>query len=134
MGEEGEGEGKRERERGRERGTHLGDPNSGDHRLQTLGHHGERERWEREREVAAPEKLNERKRPGGGGRAHGGRGARDGLGRTGQAGSHRGSKPTTHTTTNRNLITNRNPKRNETNTRLTTTSDKEICFSMMQHP
>jgi hypothetical protein len=41
-GEEGKGEGKRER--GRERGTHLGDPNSGDHRLQTLGHHGERER------------------------------------------------------------------------------------------
>jgi hypothetical protein len=38
----------REREREMEgEGTggeaHLGDPNSGDHRLQTLGHHGERE-------------------------------------------------------------------------------------------
>jgi hypothetical protein len=43
--EEREGEGKREGER--ERGAHLGDPNSGDHRLQDLGHHGERERWER---------------------------------------------------------------------------------------
>jgi hypothetical protein len=51
--------------------THLGDPNSGDDRLQTLGHHGEgeRERWEREREVTAREKSNERKRLGGGGRA-----------------------------------------------------------------
>jgi hypothetical protein len=55
----------------------------------------------------------------------------DGLGR---AGSHRGSKPTTRTDTNRNPITNRNPKRDDTNMRLTTTSDKKICFSMMQHP
>jgi hypothetical protein len=46
--EEGEGEGKGERERGRGRGAHLRDPNSSDHRLQDLGHHGERERWERE--------------------------------------------------------------------------------------
>jgi hypothetical protein len=29
---------------------------------------------------------------------------------------------------------NRNPKWDETNTRLTTTLDKEICFSMMQLP
>jgi hypothetical protein len=42
----------------------------------------------------------------------------------GRAGSHRGSKPTTRTTTNLNPIVNRNLKRNETNTRLTTTSDK----------
>jgi hypothetical protein len=28
---------------------------------------------------------------------------------------------------------NRNPKRGETNTRLNTTSDKEMCFGMMQH-
>jgi hypothetical protein len=52
----------------------------------------------------------------------------------GRAGPHRGSKPTTRTTTNRNPIANRNPKRDETNMRLTTISDKEICFSMMQHP
>jgi ribosomal protein L15 len=66
------------------------------------------------------------------GRAHlEGRGRQ---GRAGRAGSHRGSKPTTRTTTNQNPIANRNPKRDETNTRLTTTSDKEIYFSMMQHP
>jgi hypothetical protein len=65
------------------------------------------------------------------GRAGGARGARAGPGR---AGPLRGSKPTTRMTTKRNPIANRNPKRNETNTRLTTTSDKEICFSMMQHP
>jgi hypothetical protein len=33
-----------EREKGRGREIHLGDPNFGDHRLQTLGHHGGRER------------------------------------------------------------------------------------------
>jgi hypothetical protein len=32
-----------EEERERERGAHLGDPNSGDHRIQNLGHHEERE-------------------------------------------------------------------------------------------
>jgi hypothetical protein len=39
------GGGGRERGRGKGRGgeAHLGDPNSGDHRLQTLGHHRERE-------------------------------------------------------------------------------------------
>jgi hypothetical protein len=47
---EQEGEGKeREREKGRGGETHLGDPNSGHHRLQTLGHHGERERGGRGR-------------------------------------------------------------------------------------
>jgi hypothetical protein len=61
VGERGSGTG-----RGGE--AHLGDPNSSDHRLQTLGHHGERER---EREVIAWEKSNERKGSGGGGRAHG---------------------------------------------------------------
>jgi ribosomal protein L15 len=95
----------------------------------------ERGRWEREREVAAREKSNERKRLGGGGwGAHGGRGARGTRAGLGQAGSHCGSKSTTRTTTNRNPIANQNPKRNETNMRLTTTSDKEIFFSMMQHP
>jgi hypothetical protein len=39
---------------------------------------------------------------------------RAGLGR---AGPHRGSKPTARTTTKRSPIANRNPKRNETNTR-----------------
>jgi hypothetical protein len=63
--------------------THLRDTNSSDHRLQTLGHHEERERWKREREVTAWEKSNERKRSGGGG-ARMGRagGARAGPGRT----------------------------------------------------
>jgi hypothetical protein len=40
----------REREREREGEAHLGDPNSSDHCLQTLGHHGEREREVREGE------------------------------------------------------------------------------------
>jgi hypothetical protein len=70
------------------------------------------------------------------GRAGGAWGARAGMGRAGlgRAGPPRGSKPTTCTTTKRNPIANRNPKRDETNSRLTTTSDKEKCFSMMQHP
>jgi hypothetical protein len=61
------------------------------------------------------------------GRAGGARGARAGPGRDGP---HRGSKLTTRTTTKRNPITNRNPKRNETNTQLNTTSDQE---NMLQH-
>jgi hypothetical protein len=125
--EEREGEGEREREGE----AHLGDPNSGDHRLQTLGHHGERERGGRGR-LLRGRKSNERKTPGGRAYGAGARGP-DWAG-PGQAWPHRGSKPTTHTTTNRNPIANRNPKRDETNTRLTTTSDKEKCFSMMQHP
>jgi hypothetical protein len=70
------------------------------------------------------------------GRAGGARGARAGPDRAGlgRARPHRGSKPTTRTTTNQNPIVNQNPKWDETNTRLTTTSDKKICFSMMQHP
>jgi hypothetical protein len=50
---EGEGVGERRKKRkGREReeGTHHRDPNSGDQRLQNLGHHGE-ERGGREREL-----------------------------------------------------------------------------------
>jgi hypothetical protein len=44
------GRGRRQRERqGRGGETHLGDLNSSDHRLQTLGHHGERERGGRGR-------------------------------------------------------------------------------------
>jgi hypothetical protein len=42
-GRTGEERGGGEEERERERGAHLGDPNSGDHRIQNLGHHEERE-------------------------------------------------------------------------------------------
>jgi hypothetical protein len=41
-----------------------------------------------------------------------------------------GQKPTTHATTDRNPIANRNSKRDETNTRLNTTSDK---INMLRH-
>jgi hypothetical protein len=53
-----------------------------DHRPQNLGHHGERERWEREGGYCAGE-LNEGKRPGEGahGEGMGARGARAELGR-----------------------------------------------------
>jgi hypothetical protein len=44
----------RERRR-QERIAHLGDPNSGDHCLQNLGHHGEGEREVGEEEVVARE-------------------------------------------------------------------------------
>jgi hypothetical protein len=72
------------------------------------------------------------------GRAGGARGARAGLGRTGsgwaglgQAVTHRGSKPTTHTTTKRNPIVN---QKSEMGRDEHATSDKEMCFGMMQHP
>jgi hypothetical protein len=107
--EEREGEGERE---GKGRGkTHLRGSKLRRSRLQTLGHHGERERWKRDREVTAREKSNE-PNGSGGRRARGPDWAR--LGRTGP---HRGSKPTTRTTIKQNPIANRNPKRNETNTR-----------------
>jgi hypothetical protein len=111
--EEGEGKGKREGER--ERGAHLGDPNSGDHRLQDLGHHGERERVGRE--VAAREKSNERKRPGEGARmgrarAPGVRGPSwAGPGRAG-SGCTAGQNPVARTTTDRK-INSRNRNRNK---------------------
>jgi hypothetical protein len=44
--EEERGGGGEERE-GAGRGANLGDPNSGNHRLQDLGYHVERERWRR---------------------------------------------------------------------------------------
>jgi hypothetical protein len=86
-------------------------------------------------------KSNETKGLGGGG-AHGegrgARGARAGPGRTGpgwaglgQAVTHRGSKPTTRTTTKRNPIAN---QKSETGRDEHATSDKEMCFGMMQHP
>jgi hypothetical protein len=53
---EGEGEGKRERERERERGGELTlGSKSGDHRLQNLGHHREREGGGGERGCCAGE-------------------------------------------------------------------------------
>jgi hypothetical protein len=53
--EEREGEGEKE---GKGRGkTHLRGSKLRRSRLQTLGHHGERESWKREREVTALEKI-----------------------------------------------------------------------------
>jgi hypothetical protein len=119
----------REREREREseekggEGSSPRGSNSGDHRLQNLGHHGrERVREMGEREIAARDKSNEANGSRGGG-AHGvgrgARGARAGPGRTepGWVGSHHGSKPTTRTTIKWKSIANQNPKQNETNTR-----------------
>jgi hypothetical protein len=75
--------------------------------------------------------MRERERRG---RAHGGcRGSRGapgqvgpGWARSGRAGLGHGTgqKPTTHETTDRTPIAKRNLKRDETNTRLNTTSDK----------
>jgi hypothetical protein len=71
--EEGEGEGKREgeRERGRGEGSSPRGSNSGDHRLRDLGHHGERERCERERLLCGRNQMRE-KDQGRGARAWGG--------------------------------------------------------------
>jgi hypothetical protein len=77
-GEEGEGE-EREREREGEGKTHLRGSKFRRSRLQTLGHHGERERWKREREVTAWEKSNETNGSGGG-RGRQGRAGRTGPG------------------------------------------------------
>jgi hypothetical protein len=111
-------------------------PNSGDCRLQTLGHHGEREVGEGEGGCCAGN-PNERGRGGGGAHGEGG-GA---LGARGpdwaepsRAGSHRGSKPRgTHNHRLEDRFANRSPKWGETNTQLNTASDKEMCFGMMQH-
>jgi hypothetical protein len=65
------------------------------------------------------------------GRARGARGPRAGLGQTGPDWAGLG-----HSVGRTPIgipIANRNPNRDETNTRLNTTSDKEICFDMMQH-
>jgi hypothetical protein len=98
------------RGRGQGRGAHLGDPNSGDHHLQDLGNHGERERGGRE--VAAREKSNERKRPGEGG-ARMGRAWALGARRPGWAGLHCGSKSRgMHNHRSENQFTKQKPKRN----------------------
>jgi hypothetical protein len=91
-------------------------PSTGSH----LGQGGRREVGEREREVAAREKKNEREKRGG--RAWG-----EGAPRVrARAGLDRGPsrKSTTRTTTNRNPIANQNPKRGETDARFNTASDK----------
>jgi hypothetical protein len=87
------------------------------------------ERWERgEREIGGgccAGKTNDIEREGRG--VHGGwgaRGARPGPGRG------PGQRPTTHATTYRKPPTNRNPKRDETNTRLNMTSEKR---NMLRH-
>jgi hypothetical protein len=71
---------------------------------------------------------------GGGAGVPGARRARAGLSwaRLGRAGLGHvvGQNPTTRTTTDRNPIAKRNPKRDEANTRLNTTSDKR---NMPQH-
>ena len=74
--------------------------------------------------------LNEGKRDKGRGRVHGGgAGALGARGpRLGRAGLGRtvGQNPVARTTTDRNPIVNRNPEQDEANTRLNTTSNKEI--------
>jgi hypothetical protein len=63
--------------------------------------------------------MREREGEGGGAHGGGGMGARGTRGVPGRAGLGRGPgrKPTTHTTTNRKLIANRNPKRGEADAR-----------------
>jgi hypothetical protein len=69
------------------------------------------------------------------GRGRGARGARAGPGQIGPGWARLGHttdpKPTTHTTTKRNPIAN---QKSETRRDKHATSDKEMCFGMMQHP
>jgi hypothetical protein len=91
-----------------------------------------RERWKREREVAAREiQMREGEEEGRmGGWAPGAR--RAGLGRTGPL---RGSKPTTRTTQSETHDTGSNREsKTETERDEHAISDKEMCFGMMQHP
>jgi hypothetical protein len=91
-------------------------------------------------DVAAREKLNEGKGREGRGHAHGeGQGAKGTRARAGPSwarpgrvglGRVAGQNPTTRTTTDRSPITNRNPKQDEANTRLNTTSEKR---NMLRH-
>jgi hypothetical protein len=117
--------GGRRRERGR--GELTSGSKSGDHRLQNLGHHGERERWRRGGCCAG--KSNERKGGGrmGRGRAPRARGLeRAGWAGLGRAGSRRGAK--THDTHNhRSESDSRNVTKQ--NTRLNTTSDKKYALA-----
>jgi hypothetical protein len=104
-----EGVGKRERERERERGGELtSGSKSGDHHLQNLGHHGERERWRIGGCCAG--KSNERKGEKGGGVHRGGTGARGAPGQAGpgRAGSRAGTEA--HNTRDHISDSNREPK------------------------
>jgi hypothetical protein len=109
----------REEERGRGgeergRGELTSGSKSGDHRLQNLEHHGERERERGGRGGCCAGEFNEGKRPGEGrdirrGRAPGARGPRPGRAGPGQAGLGRaglgqtvGQKSVARTTTDRN--------------------------------
>jgi hypothetical protein len=110
----GEGEGKRERERERERGGELtSGSKSGDQRLQNLGHHhGERERWERERLLRGRNQMKERDQ-GSGARAWGAGGTRGARTELGWAGPHREPKPHgTHYHTSKNQCAKQNPRQN----------------------
>jgi hypothetical protein len=117
-------------------GSKTGDKRPPDH----LGQRGGTERWKKGRGSCRAGKSNEREIERGRMGVWDGRGAR-GCAGPGRAGSGRtgpgcgpGRKPTTHTTTNRNPIANRNPKRGETDARLTQHQTKEKCFGMMQYP
>jgi hypothetical protein len=119
-GGEEEGEGERE-----EKGWELtSGSNSGDHRLQNLGHHGEREVEEGEGGSCAGN-PNERGR-GGGGPGGGGQGRQ---GRAGRA----TSRIETHDTHDPQKGSNRESK-SETKRDEHATSNKEMRFGMMQHP
>jgi hypothetical protein len=96
----------------REEGAHHGDPNTGDHRLQNLGHHGG-ERGGREEVVTRENQMREGEEEGG---AHGeGTGARGAPGQIGpgwaglgRAGSRHGAK--THDTHNHQSESDGEPK------------------------
>jgi hypothetical protein len=83
QGREGEGEGERGERKGTGK-THLWGSNSGDHRLQNLGHHG-RERDERERLLRGKNQMSQTDLEEGGtqGESRGARGAWARPGRTG---------------------------------------------------
>jgi hypothetical protein len=106
-GEEGEGKIERERERERE-GELTSGSKSGDHRLQNLGHHGERERGGGEEVATRENQMREREiREGGahgGGAGHRGRAGQSGPAGPGWVGLGRvaGQKPTTRTTIDQN--------------------------------
>jgi hypothetical protein len=140
QGKKGEGERKREREGegSSPRGSKFRRSPSPKPRAPRGERERERERWEREGGCCTGE-LNEGKGPGEGahigeGTTPGARGpswaalCRAGLGRIA------GQNPVARTTTDRNPNAKWKSQRDETNTRLNTTSDKEICFGMMQHP
>jgi hypothetical protein len=115
-----EGEEEEERER-RRRGEHLGDPNPAITVTKSPRAQRGRERGGGEGVVRGKNQMREIERRG---RAWGGPGARGpGPGQAG-LGHVAGQNPMTCTTTDRNPIVNQNPKRDEANTRLNTTSDK----------